>query len=101
MLHVFSICYTSQHVYILWKFDLQCDNDLQLVYTLSVLCPSLTIKDGRVTVTGLTPGSTAIYTCDSGFELVGTGFRTCLTSGVWSGTDHVCNEGVLLALRGV
>ena len=74
---------------------------MPLLSVFSVLCPSLTIKDGRVTVTGLTPGSTAIYTCDSGFELVGTVFRTCLTSGVWSGTDPVCNEGVLLALEGV
>ena len=47
-----------------------------------------------MTVTGLTTGSTAIYTCDTGFELVGTGFRTCLASGVWSGIDPVCNEGV-------
>ena len=67
-------------------------------FGLSVLCPSLTVEDGSVTVTGLTPGSRATYTCDIGFELVGTGFRTCLTSGVWSGTDPVCNEGVLLAL---
>ena len=58
-------------------------------------CPLLTIEDGRVTTSpGLAPGSTAIYSCNTGFELVGTSVRTCLPDGDWSGTQPACIEGI-------
>ena len=58
-------------------------------------CPPLTIEDGRVTTSpGLAPGSTAIYSCNAGFELVGTSVRTCLPGGDWSGTQPACIEGI-------
>ena len=41
-----------------------------------------------------TPGSLATYTCNSGYELVGNGIRTCLASGVWSGTEPFCSQGI-------
>uniref|UniRef100_A0A8C6QR27 CUB and Sushi multiple domains 3 n=1 Tax=Nannospalax galili TaxID=1026970 RepID=A0A8C6QR27_NANGA len=38
-------------------------------------------------------GSTAIFTCDSGFMLVGSAVRECLSSGLWSGSETRCLAG--------
>ena len=46
--------------------------------------------DGNVNVKGLEFGSTATYTCNSGFVLFGKGIRTCLESGVWNGQAPEC-----------
>ncbi|XP_019863662.1 PREDICTED: CUB and sushi domain-containing protein 1-like isoform X3 [Amphimedon queenslandica] len=35
-------------------------------------------------------GSTATYTCNSGYKLVGNDTRTCLANGKWSGQEPVC-----------
>lgn len=35
-------------------------------------------------------GSTAIFTCDAGFILVGSAVRECLSSGLWSGSETRC-----------
>ena len=49
--------------------------------------------DGMVMVTGQMSGSTATYTCDSGFELLdltpGSNMRTC-QDGTWSGSVGQC-----------
>lgn len=34
--------------------------------------------------------STAIFTCDAGFMLVGSAVRECLSSGLWSGSETRC-----------
>ena len=39
---------------------------------------------------GTTFGSTAFYSCDENFELVGNSTRVCLSSGVWSNAPPVC-----------
>ena len=58
-------------------------------------CPPLSsIADGQVTVPTRTPGSLATYTCNSGYVLVGNDIRTCLASGVWSGTEPFCSQGI-------
>ena len=49
--------------------------------------------NGQVTWTGLTSGSTANYTCDSGYQLIGEQTRTCLSTGMWSGQEPTC-EGM-------
>ena len=48
--------------------------------------------NGQVFWTGLTNGSTATYTCDSGYLLIGDETRTCLSSGVWSGQEPTCES---------
>ena len=48
--------------------------------------------NGQVTWTGLTNGSTATYTCDSGYHLIGDPTRTCLSSGIWSGQEPTCES---------
>ena len=42
-------------------------------------------------VSGLTPGNTATYSCDIGFELQGNeSTRECGPDGEWEGVEPVC-----------
>jgi len=45
---------------------------------------------GDVVLGGITVGSTATYTCDSGYVLVGESVRVCQPSGEWSGAEPSC-----------
>ena len=36
-------------------------------------------------------GSTVTYTCDRGYDLVGTIFRVCQSDGTWSDSAPTCN----------
>ena len=47
-------------------------------------------ENGRVSLSGVSPGSVATYTCNVGFDLVGVTTRVCLSSGQWSGDAPVC-----------
>ena len=47
---------------------------------------------GKVNVAGTTPKSTAHYTCDYGYKLVGNASRECLYNGYWSGKESVCES---------
>ena len=43
--------------------------------------------------TGLTEGSNAVYTCNSGYKLSGKQerrIRTCMSNGNWSGQEPTC-----------
>ena len=46
--------------------------------------------NGSVTLTGLTLGETATYSCGHGHTLSGEVERTCGHDGTWSGSDPVC-----------
>lgn len=60
------------------------------MYTV-IKCPELRDPDnGRVEVSGNTPGSTAIYRCNPPYMIVGTNTRTCQNNGEWSGRAPVC-----------
>ena len=39
---------------------------------------------------GTTFGSTAIYTCDTGYTLSGSSSRTCRTNGLWTFFEPLC-----------
>ena len=57
-------------------------------------CPRLpSTRNSRVEMTGLVVGSTATYSCNSEdyYIAVGDKVRTCLKTGVWSGTQPRCN----------
>ncbi len=62
-------------------------------FHLGIICPKLDDpEDGQVTVTGLTPSSTAEYSCNKGFKLFGTAWRKCQANGVWSGEAPICKR---------
>ena len=47
--------------------------------------------NGVVTTTGRSPGSNAMYTCDSAdYELVGDSVRECGDDGEWRGEPPMC-----------
>lgn len=58
---------------------------------LPVICEDLAIPhNGSVQSTGVSFGSQVVYTCDDGFELVGTSVTECVSQGVWSHPPPVC-----------
>ena len=60
---------------------------------IGITCPDLDDpRYGSVNVTGNTPGYTAHYECDYGYELVGGLYRECLYNGYWSGKEPVCKR---------
>ena len=50
------------------------------------------IPNGEVDYTSSAVGSTATYTCNTGFELVGQRSRSCQSSGSWGGTVPSCRR---------
>ena len=64
----------------------------------AVVCPSLPDPaNGRVSLSGTTAGSTATYSCDRGFGLVGFSTRICQASGEWSGEEPTCERKYITA----
>ena len=43
-----------------------------------------------------TPGETATYSCNTGYNLVGGNTRTCQATGMWSGSAPTCQSMLLL-----
>ncbi len=62
-------------------------------YTVAVDCGPLTDPtNGFVTVPITTFGSTATYTCITGYTVTGDMTRTCGAGGMWSGSDPTCTR---------
>ena len=60
----------------------------------AIQCDALSDPDnGAVSVTGTGVGDTATYTCDDGYELIGSSTRTCQSNGEWSESSPTC-EGI-------
>ena len=56
-----------------------------LHFSIALMCPVLgNPANGRVSVTGNSPGDTATYTCDVGYNLVGAQNLTCGGDGMWA-----------------
>ena len=49
-------------------------------------------SNGQVSITNNTPGGTATYTCNSGYNLVGREIRICQNDGEWSGEAPICER---------
>lgn len=76
-----------------WSLPRSCT--YKIIFLFSVVdCGNLESPDnGTVDLSeGTTFGSTAFYSCDEIFELVGNSTRVCLSSGVWSNESPVCNS---------
>ena len=83
---------------------------LRVIWLLNVAvikCLSLTITNGDVTYSqdNLTVGTTATYTCDTGYSLMGIPTQQCVEDdqsgpvGVWNGTVPTC-EGISMFIIG-
>ena len=65
----------------------------------SVLCSPLTNPTNEIISCspgdGGVPsyGDTCSFTCNTGYELIGSSTRTCQSDGSWSGSDVACNRG--------
>ena len=60
------------------------------------VCPTLDDPaNGNLVLSGNTFGETALYTCNTGFILVGDSTLTCRGDGQWSGSPPVCNRKYL------
>ena len=47
-------------------------------------------KNGRVSLSGVSVGDTATFTCNDGYELVGDSSLICLSDGTWDSSPPVC-----------
>ena len=62
-------------------------------------CESLSNPaNGMVTVTGLTPGSIATYTCNNAYQLLGNDTRTCDSNGLWTNMEPTCVRKYLIII---
>ncbi len=50
------------------------------------------IRNGRVVLTGTTVGSTATYSCNKGYILIGQETRTCQVTGEWNAKEPFCQR---------
>ena len=46
--------------------------------------------NGEVSVSSTIFNSTATYSCNAGYNMTGNYVRTCLESGLWSGSEPIC-----------
>ena len=67
-----------------------------MCYFLLVTCPPLNAPNNG-TISCLlgndanpNPQETCSFTCNSGYQLMGSSTRTCQNSGSWSGNDAMC-----------
>ena len=49
-------------------------------------------ENGEVSFSTATYSSVATYSCDSGYALIGDNMRTCLDTGLWSGSAPTCGK---------
>ncbi|XP_067829953.1 complement factor B-like [Heptranchias perlo] len=61
-------------------------------------CPTPILEDGMFNPvnTSYSIGETIIFECYDGYELLGSGSRTCMRNGRWNGTTTICNTGLQL-----
>ena len=55
-------------------------------------CGELSLTNGKVSYRHSTAyNSAATYSCNAGYDLIGTNTRTCSVSGDWSGSPPTCS----------
>ena len=56
-------------------------------------------SNGRVELSGNTPDSTATYSCNTGYRLVGAETRICQSDGFWSLEEPICECKFFVSLK--
>ena len=77
-----------------------CISLISMLWCHNIGCPALQSPDyGTVSIIidNPQPGDTVRFTCDDGYELVGSEVRTCLETDVWSGEAVSC-QGIMINL---
>ena len=65
----------------------------QYTTLLGIDCGLLTDpENGEVSFSSTIYNSVATYICDSGYALIGDNMRTCLDTGLWSGSAPTCGK---------
>ena len=70
-----------------------------LICLLLVTCPSLTNPNNGMISCSLggnnipNPEESCTFMCNAGYDLNGSGTRTCQNNGNWSGSDVTCSRG--------
>ena len=54
--------------------------------------------DGQVSFMTTTFGSTATYSCNTGYNLQGVATRTCLANGLWSASEPTCQSKLNISI---
>ena len=68
-----------------------------IIFLSSVSCTPLDGPDnGVIDCTGSVYGDTCSFTCDDGYELIGSDTRTCQSDGNWNGSEAKCEQGIML-----
>lgn len=84
---------------------LGCDNEVSLACTkttfvvlhLVISCGDLgTPPNGNKIGTLTVFGATAIFSCNTGYTLVGSRVRECMANGLWSGAEVQCLGNIMM-----
>ena len=66
------------------------------IYLIAVNCGLLPDPaNGQVSANGTVFQQTAIYSCNTSYNLVGDSTRTCQATGTWSGSEPTCQRTLL------
>ena len=80
-------------------YEHACMHRISILLTV-VDCGNLTNPtNGQVSTGRTTFGQTATYSCDPGYNLMGSTQHTCQATGVWSGSVPTCQGMLLLELE--
>ena len=70
-----------------------------LLFIIIVSCPELDYPENGIVLCPLKEDKKYLYedfckfTCNTGYELVGSDTRSCKSDGSWSGTQPICEKG--------
>ena len=97
-MYCFAVCFSAPQIAVLQCIHCHHTNWKPLImimyFSTAIDCGPLdSPENGTVFLPfGTAFGSFALYSCFTGYNLVGSSFRTCLASGNWSGSAPTCQS---------